>query len=73
MSRNIGLITGASIMGVVFSAGVGTKNLADATSEAIGQGMQLVFLFSGTMMIAAIAVNIAAGRRRRESLTREQP
>lgn len=73
MSRNIGLITGASIMGVVFSAGVGTKNLADATSEAIGQGMQLVFLFSGAMMIAAIAANIAAGRRRWESLTREQP
>ncbi|WP_259148926.1 MFS transporter [Rhizobium sp. BIGb0125] len=73
MSRNIGLITGASIMGVVFSAGVGTENLADATSEAIGQGMQLVFLFSGAMMIAAIAANIAAGRRRWESLTREQP
>jgi MFS family permease len=67
LSRNIGLIAGASIMGAIFSAGVGAKNLADATAQAIGQGMQLVFLFSGAMMIAAIAINILANRLGRES------
>lgn len=67
LSRNIGLIAGASVMGAVFSTGVGTRNLADATAQAIGQGMQLVFLFSGAMMIAAIAINILADRRRRIS------
>lgn len=60
LSRNIGLITGASAMGAVFSFGVGTEEFAHATASAIAVGMRLTFLLAGGMMISAIA--IAFGR-----------
>ncbi len=68
LSRNIGLIAGASIMGAVFAFGVGTEEFARATPLAIAAGMRLTFLLAGAMMLAAIAVirhmrTAAAGRR----------
>lgn len=62
LSRNIGLITGASAMGAVFSFGVGTEEFAHATASAIAVGMRLTFLLAGGMMISAIAIAIAFGR-----------
>ncbi|SMB35261.1 Major facilitator superfamily MFS_1 [Serratia proteamaculans] len=63
LSRNIGLITGASAMGVVFSFGVGTGDFAHATPSAIAAGMRLTFLLAGGIMISAIAVTIARAPR----------
>ncbi|MFT0858889.1 hypothetical protein VRZ77_02225 [Ancylobacter sp. G4_0304] len=56
LSRNIGLIAGASAMGAVFAFGVGTQEFARATPLAIASGMRLTFLLAGVMMLAAIAV-----------------
>ena len=56
LSRNIGLIAGASAMGAVFSLGVGTERFGHAAAPAIAAGMQLTFLLAGGMMIAAIAI-----------------
>lgn len=56
LSRNIGLIAGASLMGAVFAFGVGTEELTDATALAIAGGMRLTFLLAGGMMLAALAV-----------------
>ncbi|UOK71475.1 MFS transporter [Ancylobacter polymorphus] len=56
LSRNIGLIAGASAMGAVFAFGVGTEEFARATPLAIASGMRLTFLLAGTMMLAAVAV-----------------
>jgi MFS family permease len=53
LSRNIGLIAGASAMGAVFSFGVGTEEFTRATSTAITSGMRLTFLLAGTMLLAA--------------------
>jgi len=57
LSRNIGLIIGASAMGVVFSFGVGTDEFAHATASAIKAGMHLTFLLASAMMISAIAIS----------------
>ena len=62
LSRNIGLITGASAMGAVFSFGVGTKEFAHANASAIAIGMHLTFLLAGGMMISAFAIARAPGR-----------
>jgi MFS family permease len=54
LSRNLGLVAGASLMASVFAFGVGTPDLADAAVPALGQGMRLVFLAAAAMMLAAL-------------------
>ncbi len=56
LSRNIGLIAGASAMGAVFSVAVGTEDFTRATTSAIATGMRLTFLLSCAMMVVAILV-----------------
>lgn len=60
LSRNVGLIAGASVMGAVFALGVGTGDFAHAAPAAIAAGMRLTFVAAGAMMIAALLV--ALGR-----------
>ncbi len=61
LSRNTGLIAGASFMGAVFAYGVGTEDFSYATPVAIATGMQLTFLLAGGMMI--VAIGVAVGHR----------
>ena len=56
LSRNIGLISGASVMGAVFILGIGTDDIAHATPAAIADGMRLTFLLAAGMMVLAILV-----------------
>lgn len=56
LSRNVGLIAGASVMGAVFAAGVGTGAFAAATPADIAAGMRQTFLVAGGTMLAAAAV-----------------
>ncbi len=56
LSRNIGLIAGASAMGAVFAFGAGTEEFSRATGPAIASGMRLTFLLAGGMMLVAIGV-----------------
>ena len=56
LSRNIGLIAGASAMGVVFAYGVGTDAFSHATTTAIAAGMRMTFLVAAGMMFVAVAV-----------------
>lgn len=56
LSRNVGLIAGASLMGAVFTFGVGSGQLAAATAPDVAAGMQLTFLLASAMMIAAIVI-----------------
>ena len=62
LSRNIGMIIGASGLGAIFASGVGTAELAQASSSAIASGMQLTFLVAGGMMVGAIVVARSSGR-----------
>jgi MFS family permease len=63
LSRNVGLIAGASFMGAVFAFGVGTEDFVHATTVAIAAGMRLTFLLAGGMMI--VAIGVAFGYRTR--------
>ena len=54
LSRNLGLISGAVLMGAVFSFGVGTSDLAAASAESIVDGMQLTFLTTAVSIVAVI-------------------
>ncbi|MGZ2380261.1 MFS transporter [Rhizobium brockwellii] len=66
LSRNVGLITGASMMGAVFALASGTSDVAVAHPEAVASAMQITFAFAATLVIVALA--IAAGTYRRRAL-----
>lgn len=61
LSRNIGLIAGASAMGAVFAFGVGTGDFTHAAPTAIAAGMRLTFLLAGGMMIVAMLATFGRG------------
>jgi EmrB/QacA subfamily drug resistance transporter len=61
LSRNLGLITGASLMGAVFAASSGPAELTIALPEAVGRGMRVTFGVAAVLVAAGIA--IAMGSR----------
>ncbi|MEK9724316.1 MAG: MFS transporter, partial [Rhodospirillaceae bacterium] len=70
LSRNLGLITGASAMGTVFVVAVGTADMAAATPAEIGVGMAVAFGLAGGLMGVAVGLAAAAGRRQRSLQSR---
>lgn len=58
LSRNLGLIAGASVMGAVFAAAAGTDAFALAPASAMAQGMQQTFLLASAMMLVSAAITL---------------
>lgn len=56
LSRNLGLITGASVMGAVFAIGAATTDIAAAAPEAIATGMRLTFAVAAAFTVVALAL-----------------
>ncbi|WP_414928935.1 MFS transporter [Pseudomonas sp. IT-P74] len=54
LSRNLGLITGASVMGAVFAFGTASGDILQAQPEAIAQGMRLTFAVAAGLIFAAL-------------------
>ena len=61
LSRNLGLVTGASAMGAVFFHSTGSHDLQTAGPEAVAGGMQVAFAVAGGLMLAALAVGFVSG------------
>lgn len=59
LSRNLGLVTGASVMGAVFAAAVAASDMAGAAPAAVAWGMQVTFAVAGLLTVAALAIAIA--------------
>ncbi|MFZ2102353.1 MAG: MFS transporter [Oricola sp.] len=57
LSRNLGLIAGASAMGAVFSFGAGTGEIEKAAPGAIAGGMQLAFAVAAGLIAVAFLVS----------------
>ncbi|MBL8581443.1 MAG: MFS transporter, partial [Rhizobiaceae bacterium] len=47
LSRNLGLIVGASAMGAIFATGVGSEDFANASVSSLSQGLRLTFVVGG--------------------------
>lgn len=56
LTRNLGLISGASVMGAVFSFVVGTDAIEDAASGAIVDGLRVTFLLGALSILFALWV-----------------
>jgi MFS family permease len=71
LSRNLGLVTGASLMGTVFMHASGTSAIATASAAAVVSGTHAVFLLAALLIaIALAAVIVPRTRVAVRSLTR---
>jgi EmrB/QacA subfamily drug resistance transporter len=61
LSRNLGLITGASLMGAVFALGSAAADVATARAEDIATGMRITFGVAAVLIV--IALTVAVGSR----------
>lgn len=59
LSRNLGLITGASAMGAVFALGAATSDFTRARPEAVATGMRATFAVAALLMLGAIGLALA--------------
>jgi hypothetical protein len=60
LSRNLGLITGASAMGAVFALASGTAYITTAPPEAVAIGMRTTFALAAALIVAALLVAIGS-------------
>lgn len=65
LSRNLGLITGASAMGAVFAIASGTADLAAARPEAVAIGMRVTFAVAMALLVIALVLAIRSQARAR--------
>jgi len=56
LSRNLGLITGASVMGSVFARASGAADVAAADPAALAAGMRATFVVAAVLVVVALAV-----------------
>jgi hypothetical protein len=61
LSRNLGLITGASVMGTVFALASRTADITTAAPDAVATGMRIAFSVAAGLIVVALA--IGAGSR----------
>ncbi len=60
LSRNLGLITGASAMGAVFALGSATTDIPTAHPESVATGMQITFAVATILIVVALAIAVGS-------------
>jgi EmrB/QacA subfamily drug resistance transporter len=60
LSRNLGLITGASVMGSVFALGSASADITAARPEAVASGMRTTFGVAVLLIVVALAIATAS-------------
>lgn len=62
LSRNLGLITGTSVMGAVFAFAAGASEITQAGPEPVAWGMRITFaVAAGLIVVALIVVTVSRG------------
>ncbi|MFZ6743613.1 MFS transporter [Undibacterium sp. JH2W] len=56
LSRNLGLITGATLMGAVFAWATASSDIRVAAPVAIADGMRITFMVAGVMLVVALGI-----------------
>lgn len=70
LSRNLGLVTGASAMGAVFAWGAGSQGIATAQPGAVAAGMQATFGVAAVLVVVALGIAVAWGAPRQGASAR---
>jgi EmrB/QacA subfamily drug resistance transporter len=63
LSRNLGLITGASVMGAVFAFASAAIDITAASSDAVATGMRITFAVAAILIVVALAIAVETYRR----------
>jgi hypothetical protein len=72
LSRNLGLITGASVMGAVFALASATIDITTARPEAVAAGMRITFAVAAMLIVGALVIAVGSrGLVTRPSLPRD--
>jgi len=59
LSRNLGLITGASALGAVFALASATTDITTARPDAVAAGMRITFAAAAVLIVVALAIAVA--------------
>ncbi|MFI6588010.1 MFS transporter [Embleya sp. NPDC050493] len=60
LSRNLGLITGTSVMGAVFALASATNDVTTARAGAVATGMRVTFAVAAALIVAALAIGLGS-------------
>ena len=60
LARNLGLITGASVMGAVFAFASAAADITTAHAAAVAGGMHITFAVAGVLIVVAIVIAAAS-------------
>lgn len=60
LARNLGLITGAAVLGAVFAFASAATDMAMAGPAAVATGLRVTFAVSAGMIVLALAITIAS-------------
>lgn len=64
LSRNLGLMTGACALPLLFACLLGTNGLADSSTQVIGTAFSITFLSAAGLCVLAIALALLEQRKR---------
>ena len=62
LSRNLGLITGASVMGAVFALASAAADITTAHAAAVATGMRITFVVATVLIVGAIVIALGSYR-----------
>ena len=65
LSRNLGLVTGASVMGAVFAYAAAATDIRTAQPEAVAHGLRVTFAVAAVLVAVALAIALAGRARAR--------
>jgi EmrB/QacA subfamily drug resistance transporter len=63
LARNLGLVTGASVMGAVFALASGAIDITTAPPGAVATGMRITFGVGGALIVCALVIAIGSRAR----------
>jgi EmrB/QacA subfamily drug resistance transporter len=70
LSRNLGLVTGASVMGAVFAFASAAVDINTASPEAVAMGMHVTFAVAAILLVAGLVIAVGTSRRTSRDGTR---
>ncbi|MBC7907301.1 MAG: MFS transporter [Rhodospirillaceae bacterium] len=73
LSRNLGRITGASVMGAVFALASATTDVTTASPDAVASGMRITFAVAAALVMAALVIALGSRGKRPATITLAPP
>ncbi|TQL82634.1 MFS transporter [Microbacterium saperdae] len=70
LSRNLGLVTGASVLAALFASSAGATAIADASAETLTAALRTTFLATTAMLVVAVLLSLVPSRTNPQTVER---